>query len=348
MNNPFRIDLPFYHPSSILMLDDDKEFLLSMRAALGDTHAICLYSDVSAALERLKQVERDNAEYFQIAGSYYEPLPEGTNVPSSDFSDAPLTVPVVQNINYDLVSVVIVDEVMPTMRGLDFCNKIKNSGTKIILLTGQADNPEKTIEAFNNGIIHKFISKGDPQALEKIKRAISELNGIFFETQCNKFNLRPHLNNESEVEPSQIAQVMDNVFSIFPFTEYFHNQTTGGYLLRDAKGESKLAFFTSQKSSNDVALFIDELACAKSQAVALREGTHILPWVFLDDKPNISISDVEKRMLPANRTKNTLWSLINYKDVPSCIEKTNQSHTIGWNNYIGQVQFRPVNMHDDN
>ncbi len=62
----------------------------------------------------------------------------------------------------DFVALIISDQVMPQMTGVDLLAKVTNDGrfddTQKILLTGLATH-EATIEAINSGHIHQYIGK---------------------------------------------------------------------------------------------------------------------------------------------------------------------------------------------
>src|SRR6185312_11124527 len=87
---------------------------------------------------------------------------------------------VYNNKRFNKVSVLVIDQEMPGMKGLDLCSRLFGSGIKIIMLTGEASN-ELAINAFNNKLIDKFISKKDPNFSDLLNQAISEMQDKYFE-----------------------------------------------------------------------------------------------------------------------------------------------------------------------
>lgn len=63
-------------------------------------------------------------------------------------------------------SVLVVDYAMPGMNGLELLEKLNDRSFKTILLTGAADE-KVAVEAFNSGLIDRFVLKSDPQAVQK-------------------------------------------------------------------------------------------------------------------------------------------------------------------------------------
>ena len=56
------------------------------------------------------------------------------------------------------ISAVLVDNEMPGMSGLEFCDRIRDRKIRRGLLTAMADD-KKAVAAFNKGQIHRYIAK---------------------------------------------------------------------------------------------------------------------------------------------------------------------------------------------
>ena len=70
---------------------------------------------------------------------------------------------------FNKIAVVFVDKQMPKMDGLDFCRKVReqNLQVKLVLLTGNA-GIDDAINAFNEGVIDAYISKGQTDHAKSI------------------------------------------------------------------------------------------------------------------------------------------------------------------------------------
>ena len=78
------------------------------------------------------------------------------------------------------ISTIIVDYDMPHMNGLEMCRKITSPYIQKIKLTGAA-TMDVAIEAFNEGIIHQFIQKNDPEVFSKLQYAVLKAQEKYFE-----------------------------------------------------------------------------------------------------------------------------------------------------------------------
>lgn len=96
-----------------------------------------------------------------------------------------LDVDLIVCIMYDLfcfgeVLVVVVDQVMLEMDGLDFCCQFDNLYIGKVLFIGCVDD-EMVIEVFNFGLIDCFICKNDLCVMDKLQQVIVVLQQCYFE-----------------------------------------------------------------------------------------------------------------------------------------------------------------------
>ena len=70
-------------------------------------------------------------------------------------------------------SVLVVDYSMPQMNGVDLCEALRHLPCKKILFTGAADE-KVAVDAFNRGLIDRYIKKSDDDALDRLE---SEIHG---------------------------------------------------------------------------------------------------------------------------------------------------------------------------
>ena len=69
---------------------------------------------------------------------------------------------------------------MPSINGIEFCQKIAHLPILKIMLTGHADF-QIAVDAFNKGIIDKFLVKDTPFMLEEIIKEVDAMQDNFFE-----------------------------------------------------------------------------------------------------------------------------------------------------------------------
>ena len=68
---------------------------------------------------------------------------------------------------------------MPSLNGVEFCSQLKQKSFKKIMLTGKAGE-SVAVQAFNEGIIDKFIRKDSPNFEKTLTVAIEELQHEYF------------------------------------------------------------------------------------------------------------------------------------------------------------------------
>lgn len=344
MQNPFTADLPFFYPSSVLLLDDEEQFLQSLKGLLSLDHAVVGYSSVEHALNFVRRSQAIVNDHFQLLdrASGYADLESGmagdhmvlfrsTNLHDVAFSPR----------RYGLTSVVVVDEVMPEMRGLEFCHLLQDTGIKTILLTGEMDDPAKTIAAFNSGKIDRYISKKDPNALSLVEQAIWELQLDYFTDMLSPLKAALKVSARHLLNSDQLEDLFDQVHSHFPFQEFYYHSRSGGYLLRNTAGETCICLFSAVNELKELADFISECGPGTPEQVkGLSEGQYVA-WDFFDNfgTPDTWETRLTDLLFPSKIHNDIAWSLVPldkapYSDLPA---------SISWSGYRKQLMSYPIN-----
>ena len=151
---------PYFHPTTVCFVDDNESFLNSLDLELPTDWAYRTFVDPVEALAFLNETP----PRVPLAERCFS-ADEGNH--SVIHVDLNL---IEQEINYcerfRRISVVIVDYSMPSINGLDFCAQLIDPHIRKVMLTGVADE-KIAVQAFNAGLIHRFIPKNHPHALEQ-------------------------------------------------------------------------------------------------------------------------------------------------------------------------------------
>lgn len=166
-----------YYPTTTIAIDDDVDFLRVISQHLGIADCIP-YSSPSKVIDALKNTNPFNRIASRIVKT-------STN---SDITDDYAVQINMRNLHHEIysndrfndVSVLIIDYHMDEMTGIEVCEALKNHPAKKILLTGSIDKEKIAIEAFNKGIIHRFINKSDANFPILLKQAVSFLKENYF------------------------------------------------------------------------------------------------------------------------------------------------------------------------
>lgn len=235
----------FSFPTKVVLVDDDPSFLNDLQIFLDKTIASYrLFNSSKKALRFFNQVATfltDNIFFLENQESYEW----GTQSFSLNFSN-------IKNIalnsqRFDQVSVVIADYNMPNMDGLELLKNIHSTHITKILLTGEA-NEATAIEAFNDGIIHKYIRKQDSNLIAKIKMAIAESQKKAFCGLSSKLIFSNSLFNDTFMlysEPALEAFYWQ-ILKEKNIVESYLADKHGSYLLLDAKGNSSGFFVRTE------------------------------------------------------------------------------------------------------
>ncbi|MCZ6711463.1 MAG: response regulator, partial [Gammaproteobacteria bacterium] len=133
------------------------------------------------------------------------------------------------------VSVVVVDYAMPSMSGLDLCRDIADPYIKKAMLTGVADE-KLAVEAFNAGLINRFIHKQSADATATTLHYIDELQNEYF----SQYTAR--LRNTLSIDPPRflvdpaIAQWVEALMSEERLVEYYLVDDPPGLMLLRSNG----------------------------------------------------------------------------------------------------------------
>ena len=226
-----------YFPSTVVFVDDSQDFLINFTLQLGDELAYRLFNSPHKALDAINLVHQDP-----------NPLNQRCISEEKDENVPPVSS---QTINIDLaaihwevynpqrfseISVAVVDYAMPEMNGLEFCKALEESPVKKILLTGKADD-KIVIEAFNRGIIHRFIPKHDPNVTELIKESIAVMQHQYFQDMSDMIVKMLAVNSPSCLTDKKFADFFKQICLDNQIVEFYLTENSGSFLLLDTNAE---------------------------------------------------------------------------------------------------------------
>ena len=171
---------PFYFPTTVAIVDDSPDFLANLSLNLDPMLAFRLFDSPSKTLAAL------NGEHAGTPGperffSLYQHREEySLDHHVIDLNMARIHREVFNDKRFERCSVVVVDYDMPEIDGLEFCRRLEHSPVRKVMLTGKADE-KVAVQAFNQGIIDRFVPKQDPDAMTLLQRTIREMQEDYFE-----------------------------------------------------------------------------------------------------------------------------------------------------------------------
>jgi CheY-like chemotaxis protein len=205
------------------MLDDNAKFLEAMKLALGKNNIIKIFKDPDEAIKYI--TENVNTPFTRRC--LHRPEEIKVNHRIIDVEVDAIAHEVYNAKRFMENTVIVIDYAMPSMHGLEVCQALRHLPIKKIMLTGEADD-KIAVQAFNQGLIHKFIRKGGPSAV--VADAILTLQRKYFIDQSTI--VIDSLTRNIDYPPSCLD---DPVFMDF-FNDFCEKQKYTEFYLLDAMG----------------------------------------------------------------------------------------------------------------
>jgi CheY-like chemotaxis protein len=224
-----------FHPTRVVVIDDNHEFLCNLNQNLSKDNASYVYfTNPGKALHYLNDIYKPNP----FPNRYLEPRDEDKwEHRTLDVNIWDTYCEAYRPERFEEISVVVVDYSMPGMSGLDVCKEIKDPNIRKILLTGHAEE-SIAIHAFNEGLIQGYIRKQDFHMDDLLNTAIERAQWRYF-NQFSEIVIK-----SIDVADSQNQAVTDTKFHEFfktllnkhKFREAYLCEAMGSYLFLTKDG----------------------------------------------------------------------------------------------------------------
>jgi CheY-like chemotaxis protein len=243
---------PFYHPTSILVLDDDPLFLESLDFQFSEEVSCQTFTRPDAALEHLRAQASQHPNFARYFRDVSEMKPES----DLRFGDLLLRLQLSElrsiiddRAREQRVSVAIVDYDMPKMSGVEFSRAIRDLPVKIILLTGKA-GLETAISAFNEGVIDCFLQKQDSGVTYALRREIKRLQDEYFEEVSVPIKSALALQKPSFLEDPTFLELFREVSEKNAIVEHYICAAPPGVIMRDAEGNESFLYISDAENAD--------------------------------------------------------------------------------------------------
>jgi CheY-like chemotaxis protein len=282
-----------YHPTQIILLDDDAEFLNSLSLALADEFKCQTFTSPQLAQQSLLTNHNwQNA----LKAQYVQMIAEEFSKFSVNIEISHIHQEIFNRKRFERTGILVVDYDMPVLNGLEVARSLKSKlPLKIILLTGEADQ-NTAITAFNNREIDRFLLKSHPDYHAQLIRYINELQGDYFAELSNAV-LEPLLIQEGHpLQDNHYRALFQSIKAKYQIIEFYLIDESGSFLMLNAKGEPTWLIV---RTLNDMELFYDMaaierkvpkkiLTCLanKTKLICLPPQSQVIPpfkdWIIQD------------------------------------------------------------------
>lgn len=327
-NNPH---LLFNFPCSLLLLDDDETLLSTLKRALGSSRAVVAFSSTTSAFQRVMQSHNIAEHAFNIFEPYSHEIEGAEN--GDDLvliKSAKLEQLCVSSDKYKMISVAIIDQIMPRISGTEFCKQIEETGVKKILLTGKMTNPE-TIDAFNDGLIDGYVSKNDPKIRERLHALITKLHWEFIQEQTEHLTRAFDASHRQFLGHHAINKILEQANESFAYSEYFYAPAAPGFLLINEKGERAFCLIDSDQNQIELADILAETH-GETDTIKQLKGGEVLCWNPFDRPTDLNFDQAETlndRLFDCSKFNEFRWCLIPIDQTPY----NNDQLEISWSEF---------------
>lgn len=291
--------LSCFFPTTIIAIDDNINFLESLRDILGSKHiTVKGFSDPIEGLNFINESSIDNPLAFSD-------LTVNGDDETSDWKSIFYNINKIHGQIYDInrfskISAVIVDYSMPGIDGVELCSRILDPNIQRILLTGVADE-KVAIDAFNNGHINRFTRKSSPHIVEDLTQSINRSVHQYFSVYTS--DLMKHLPTKemNSLRDPILANFFYSTCLNRDYIEYYMLDTFGSYLfLREDGQASLLSMMPESEIDRIIEIGIDSEEISDEVLVGLKSHEYML---VLHNRTGAlpPISEWDKYLRPARR-----------------------------------------------
>lgn len=294
-----------YHPTTIVFIDDNQNFLQNVRLELDCTKAVYrFFNDPLAALKMLESYQIDQLFSFCTERDLEEEAP-----------DRPIVKIDLRKIHhkshdprrFEQISTLVIDYAMPQLNGLELCKKLHHLPYKKIMLTCEADE-KLAVQAFNEGLIDSFVRKDTPNFSIVINNAIRDMQIKYFQDSS-----QPIANYLRKTEYQSLflydlafKNFFDQTYNSLQATEYYLMDNSGSFMFLDINA---IPSWLAVKNSTDMHACAEFAAFDKTPpeiTLALKKRTQI-PYFHTDQElDNTSAPDWGHFMHPAQELDGSL------------------------------------------
>jgi CheY-like chemotaxis protein len=227
---------PFFHPTTLLVLDDDPYYVESFKFHFGDQFPCVSYTQPERAIEHILAQEAQRPsfdrtlEHAAAGSAARQGLPEPVNAGAAQILGI-----VGDSNRFRRVSVLVVDYDMPSMTGVQVCRALHQLPVRKLLLTGKA-GVDTAISAFNEGVIDTFLTKHDPEIEKTLPRQVLRLQDEYFKTTTDGLAAALRRQDMQFMTDTAVIEAIDGLIKSRVVVEHYLTASPCGALLVDQNG----------------------------------------------------------------------------------------------------------------
>lgn len=222
---------PYFHPTTVCVVDDNESFAESLSFELPRGWACRTFVDPLAARDFLNE----EPKLPPLVDRCFT-LNNAAGSQAIVHLDLGLIEQEINHVErFRRVSVLVVDYAMPSLNGLELCAQVRDPYLRKVMLTGVADE-KLAVEAFNAGLIHRFVPKQSPGAISTTIAYVRELQQAYFNQYSARLQNTLSINPPPFLVDATIADWVTKLMQREGFVEYYLVDEPPGFMLLRSDG----------------------------------------------------------------------------------------------------------------
>ena len=236
-----------FYPTEVVFVDDNKLFLDTLDLffqSLGGAVIFKTFLDPQEALNYINQKEKIEGKKALLNRVLKHVDTFQPNCYSLALNVSDLHCECYHAERFEQISVLIADyELKSKLNGLDVCKRILDTSIQKILFTGQNDM-RLVIDAFNDGIIQRYVHKHEVQSFEKVARMVFDAQNRYFEEISRPIikAIDSRIHYPLALYSSAFQKYWRELLARLDVVEYYLIEAVGSYLLITRSGQVKILF----------------------------------------------------------------------------------------------------------
>lgn len=328
-----------YYPTTVVLIDDKEKYLTRLKSDLKSERLSCLtYNNPQKALDFLTKQYQANP-FIQRCLVNQDDYVIDRIATNFDVRAVYREIYNAQRVNE--ISTLVIDYAMPGMSGLELCRQLRERRVpfKIIMLTGEAGK-DLAVEAFNEGVIDKFIMKNTDNLMDVLVNSIHELQQSYF------LGLSTKVLSVIDASANQMLVCLnDPVFVEFfqdlckkhRAVEYYLLDDQGSFLLFDIEANPTWLLLNTKdeiESAYDLAKHGDNVP--RNVLDALQNKQKIV-YLHTDEELNTSPADWLQYMHPVKELKGSQQTYYYAIVTDPNIYSLNQKEILSYKSYLKTI-----------
>lgn len=290
----------YYHPTSVLLLDDDAGFIANLMLNLDGTFNYIKQTVPSLAIQYINSnstLSSNNQKYAQLnfSSDQADPATQATEI-KINIQLKTIHEKIYDPNRFNMLSSIIIDYHMPHITGLEVCHAIrKDSAIRKIMLTGNTEF-DSAIHAFNNNLIQKYIVKNNKKMIPTINEVLISESQLFFASQTESLYKSITTLTKTCLDKAYYHQLFTQCYYSANAVEYYLLDIYGSSVFIDEQANVSYLIIMPDKQFDNLYNILLQYDAPITLLDLVKKKT--APYLYSKEDYDISPLNWESKMIP--------------------------------------------------